>query len=75
VHFIFKIINATTGGAADNSFSIVNTSSGVQQLMIWTQQIPKAKLWTDVMVQAYLQGDWVQTHVFTINITNRCAVT
>jgi hypothetical protein len=28
-----------------------------------------------VEVQAYLQGDWVQSFVFTINITNRCETT
>ena len=43
-------------------------------MKIWTQAIPTAKLWTDLMIEARLQGDLVATYTFTINITNDCGV-
>ncbi len=76
IHFKFTLLNATAGGVVDTSiFSIINTTSGVQQIKVQTSSIPAAKLWTDIKIEGRLQGDLVKTHVYTINITNRCAVT
>lgn len=37
INFIFTLLNATAGGVVDTSiFSIVNQSSGVQQIKVWT---------------------------------------
>jgi hypothetical protein len=59
LYFNFKLVNATTLGTIEpNIFSIVNTTSGpdtgLQMLKIWTQAIPTAKLWTDLLVEARL---------------------
>ncbi len=59
LYFNFKLINATTLGPIEpNIFSIVNTTSGpevgLQKLKIWTQAIPTAKLWTDLLIEARL---------------------
>ena len=59
LYFSFRLINATTMGAIEpNIFSIVNTKTGpetgLQRIRIWTQAIPTAKLWTDLMVEARL---------------------
>ena len=80
LYFNFKLLNGTNLGPIEpNIFSIVNTTSGpqtgLQKLKIWTQAIPSAKLWNDLMIEARLQGDLVATYVFTIDITNDCGVT
>jgi hypothetical protein len=60
VNFIFRMVNHTSGGNVDTSiFSIVNTTSGLQRLRVWTQSIPAAKLWDDIRIEARLQGDLV----------------
>lgn len=75
IYFVFKLVNATTLGNVDTSiFTVVNTTTGLQRLKIWTQSIPAAKLWADVKVEARLQGDLVQTKTYNILITNKCAV-
>ena len=56
-------------------FSIVNTTNGLQQIRIWTQAVPNSKFYTDLGVKAQLQGDYVFTYVYKVNITNACSVT
>ncbi|TNV75036.1 hypothetical protein FGO68_gene6423 [Halteria grandinella] len=76
INFMFKMFNNTPGGVVDtNIFSIVNTTNGLQRIKIWTQSIPAAKTWTDLKIEARLQGDVVKNYVFTIIITNKCALT
>lgn len=43
--------------------------------MVQTSAIPAAKLWTDIRIDGRLQGDLVKTHVYSVLITNRCALT
>lgn len=40
-----------------------------------TSAIPAAKLWSDLKIEARLQGDLVKSHTYSIMITNKCAVT
>jgi hypothetical protein len=76
VFFVFTLLNATLNGVVDTSvFSIVNTTNGLQKIRVWTQRISAAKLWADIKIEGRLQGDLVRTEIYTINITNKCAVT
>jgi hypothetical protein len=80
LYFNFKMINGSNLGAIEpNIFSVENTTSGpntgLQRLKIWTQAIPSAKLWDDLMIEARLQGDFVASYVYSIQITNDCGVT
>jgi hypothetical protein len=80
LYFNFKMINGSNLGEIEpNIFSVENTTSGpdtgLQRLKIWTQAIPSAKLWDDLMIEARLQGDFVASYVYSIQITNDCGVT
>lgn len=76
IFFQFKMVNATTGGNVDTSvYTLVNTTAGLQRIKISTSAIPAAKVWTDLKIEARLQGDLVKVFTYSVNITNKCALT
>lgn len=74
--FQFRMLNATDGGPVDTKvYSLVNGTNGSQRIRVQTSSIPAAKLWNDIRVEARLQGDLVRVFTYSVNITNKCALT
>jgi hypothetical protein len=62
-YFVFNIVNATDGNEVERAFTIVQ-SNGVAQIRVQTLDPQHEKLWPDIKVQGYLQGDLVGEYVY-----------
>jgi hypothetical protein len=62
-YFVFKIVNASDGKEVEKIFQIMQLN-GIAQIKVQTLDPQHEKLWSDIKVQGYLQGDLVREYVY-----------